>query len=129
MKVTLPHQDDAGRKRRDYRADDFRPWLLKRFGKHAYAELERCGAREGDLETVIREVDVVRRVELPDREDDIDRFCENLVTVEVENSDRFRIRGESARAHAHDETALRQMVEHRSIHRDHHRMHLGEIGG
>src|SRR6186997_3549227 len=103
VKVTLPHQDDAGRKRRDHRADDFRPWLLKRFGKHAYAEFERRGAREGDLETIVREVDVVRRVALPDREDDVDRLRENLVSVEVENSDRFRIRGEGACAHAHDE--------------------------
>src|SRR4029079_3250282 len=110
MKVTLPHQDDAGRKRRDHSANDFRPWLLKRFGKHAYAELERRGARADDLETVIWEVDVVRRVALPQREDDVDRLSADLVAVEVENSDRFRIRGEGACAHAHDEAALRQMV-------------------
>src|ERR1700752_2167491 len=115
MKVTLPHQDNAGRKRRDHRADDFRPWLLKRFGKDADAELERRGTRERDLETIVEKVDVVRRVTLPDREDDVDRLRENFVAVEIENADRLRIGRQRASADSHHEAALRQMVEHRRV--------------
>src|SRR4249919_4108764 len=111
MKVTLAHQHDTGRKGRDHRADDFWPWLLKRFGKHAYAEIERRSAREGDLETIVREVDVVRRVALPDREDDVDRLRENLVAVEIEDAYRLRIGRQRASADSHHEAALRQMVE------------------
>src|SRR6185312_9024814 len=107
MEVALAHQYDTGRKRRHDRAHDFRARLLKWFGEDTDAELERRSACKGDLETVIRQVNVVRRVALPHREDDVDRFCENLVAVEVENPDRFRVRGESARTHAHDDAALR----------------------
>ena len=37
--------------------------------------------------------------------------------------------GERAGRDAHDEAALREMVEHRRVDRDHHRMHLRQIGG
>ena len=40
-----------------------------------------------------------------------------------------RIGGERAGADAHDEAALRQMVEHRGVDRNDHRMHLRQIGG
>src|SRR4029079_469043 len=99
MKVALPHEDNAWRKRRDHRADDFRSRLLKRLGEDSDAELERRSACEGDLEAVVREVDVVGRVALPDREDDVDRLGKNLVAVEVEDSDRFGIRRKGARTH------------------------------
>src|SRR4026207_1490600 len=110
MEVALAHQHDTWRKRRHDRPDDFRAWLLKRLGEDTDAELERCSACEGDSEAVIREIDVVRRTAPPHREDDVNRLGKNLVVVEIENPDCFRIRGESARAHAHDEAALRQMV-------------------
>ena len=81
------------------------------------------------LKRLSGKVDVVGRIALPDREDDVDRLGENLVAVQVEDSDRLGIGGEGAGAHAHDEAPLRQMIEHRRVHRDHHRMHLREIGG
>ena len=129
MEVALAHQHDAGRKRRHHGADDFRPRLLKGLCQDADAELERGGAREADLETVVREIDIVGRIALPDRQDDVDRLGENLVAVEVEDADRLGIGGERAGADAHHEAPLRQMVEHRGVDRDHHRMHLREVGG
>src|SRR6185503_19423153 len=121
MKVTLAHQYNTGRKRCHDCADDFRARLLKRLGEDSDTELERRSAREGDLETVIREVNIVRRVALPDREDDVYRLRENLVAVEIEDADCLRIGRQRASADSHYEAALRQMVEHRGVHRNHHR--------
>ena len=89
MEVAFAHQHDAGRKRRHHGADDFRPRLLERLCQDADAEFERGGAREADLETVVGEIDVVGRIALPDRQDDVDRFGENLVAVLVEYADRL----------------------------------------
>ena len=82
-----------------------------------------------DLEAVVGKIDVVGRIALPDRQDHVDRLGEDLVAVLIENADRLGIRRERAGADAHDEAALRQMIEHRRVHRDHHRMHLREVGG
>ncbi len=90
----------------------------------ADAELERRGAREGDLEAVVREIDVVGRIALPDRQDHVDRLGEHLVAVLLEDAERLGVGGERAGADAEDEAALRQMVEHRRVHGDQHRMHV-----
>ena len=124
MEVALTHQHDAGRKRRHYGADDFRPRLLKRLCHHTDAEFERGGAFDRYLEAVVRKVDVVRRLALPDRQNDVDRLGKNLVAVFIEQVERFGVGGQRAGAYAEDEAALRQMVEHRRIGGDHDRMHL-----
>ena len=53
---------------------------------------------KADLEAVVGEIDVVGRIALPDRQDHVDRLGEDLVAVQVENADRFAVRGERAGA-------------------------------
>ena len=89
MEVALAHQHHAGRERRHHGADDFRPRLLEGLGQHADAELERGGVGKADLEAVVGKIDVVGRIALPDRQDDVDRLGENLVAVLIEDADRF----------------------------------------
>ena len=90
--------------------------------------VERGGFRKADLEAVVGKIDVVGRIALPHRQDDVDGLGENLVAVLIEDADGFRIRAERAGRDAHDEAALREMIEHGRIDRDHDRMHLREIG-
>ena len=59
------------------------------------------------LEAVVGEIDIVRRLALPDRQDDVDRLGEQLVAVDVEQADGFRVRGERTSRHAEDEAPLR----------------------
>ncbi len=106
MEVAFSHQYDAGRKWRDDSADDFRPRFLKRLRQYAYAKFERRGSRETNLETIAGEIDLVGRIALPHRKDDVDRFGEDLVAVLIEYSDGLRIRRESAWTYAHHKAAL-----------------------
>src|SRR5512136_739148 len=128
MKVALAHQNDTGRERRHHGADDLRPRLLERLAHDAHAELERGAAREADLKAVAGEIDIVRRIALPYRQDYVDRVSEDLIAVLIENTDRFAIGGQRTWAHAHHETPLREMIEHRGVYRDYYRMHLREVG-
>src|SRR5207248_1496922 len=91
MEVALAHKRHAGREGRDYSADDFRSGLLEGLCENADAELKRGRAREADLEAIVGEIDIVRRIAFPYREDNVDRFSENLVAILVQDADRFRI--------------------------------------
>jgi len=129
MEVTLSHVHDAGRERRHHRAHDLRPRLLVGLGHDADAEIERHRARGRDLVAVVGKIDVVGRTALPDGEDDVDRLGEQLVAILVEDAERLGVSGQRAGAHAQDEAALRQMIEHRRLHRDQHRVHVREVRG
>ena len=95
------------------------------------AALDRrhAGLRGGDLEAVAGKIDVVRRVALPDREDHVDRFGEQLVAVLVEHAERLGVRRQRAGADAEDEAPLREMVEHRGVRGDQRRVRVRKIGG
>ncbi len=129
MEVALSHQHDARRERRHHRAHDLRPRLLVGLGHDADAEIERHGARGRDLVAVVGKVDVVGRTALPDGEDDVDRLGEHLVAILVEDAERLGVGGQRAGAHAQDEAAFGQMIEHRRLHRDQHGVHMGEVRG
>jgi hypothetical protein len=129
MEIAFSHQYDAGRKRRDDGADDFRARFLKRLCQYADAKLERGGSRETDLETIAGKIDIVGRIALPDGENDVDRLGENLVAILIQYSDRLGIGRERARTYAHDKAPLRKVVEHRGVDRNDHRMHLRQVGG
>ena len=129
MEVALAHQHDAGRERRHHGADDLRPRLLVRLAEEADADVERLGARGRDLVAVVREVDVVGRIALPDRQDHVDRLGEHLVAVLLQDAERLGVGGQRAGADAEDEAAFRQMIEHRRVLGDQHRMHVREIAG
>src|SRR5262249_51701804 len=129
MEIAFSHQHDTWREWRDDCPDDFRPRFLERLCQYADAKLKRGGARETDLETIARKIDIVRRIALPHRKDDVDRLGENLVAILIKNSDRLGIRRQRARTYAHDEAPLREVVEHGGVDRDDYRMHLREVGG
>jgi len=84
----------------------------------------RTQARGRDLVAVVRKVDVVGRIALPDRQDDVDRLGEHLVAVLLQDAEGFRIRGQRAGTNAEDEPAFRQVIEHRGVLGDQHRMHV-----
>src|SRR5262249_49817919 len=129
MEVALAHQDYAGRKRRNYRSNDFRTRLLEWLRQNANPKLEGGRASEADLKAIAGKIDVVGRIALPHRQNHVDGFGENLVAIFIQYSDRLRIRGERARADAHYESTPRQMIEHCRVDRDYHRMHLRQVGG
>src|SRR5262249_16529360 len=129
MGIAFSHQHDTWREWRDAWPDDFRPRLLERLCQYADAKLKRGSARETDLETIARKIDIVRRIALPHRKDDVNRLGENPVAILLKNSDRLGIRRQRARTYAHDEAPLREVVEHGGVDRDDYRMHLREVGG
>ena len=84
MKIALAHQGNALGKRRHYRADNFRPRLLVRFVKMPASNGKIACVRHRHLVAVIRKINVVRGLALPDREDHIDAFREHLVAVLID---------------------------------------------
>ena len=129
MEVAAPHVHHARRERRHHGADDLRPRLLVRLAEVADAERLIDGAAGRHLVAVVGEVDVVRRIALPDRQDHVDRLGEHLVAVLLQDAERLGVGGQRAGAHAEDEAALRQMVEHRRLLGDQHRMHVRQVRG
>jgi hypothetical protein len=95
----------------------------------ADAEIERHRAPGRDLVAVVGKFDVVGRIALPDREDDVDRLREHLVAILLEDAERLGIGRQRARAHSQDEASLRHVVEHRGMHGDQHGVHVGEVRG
>src|SRR5215468_533113 len=89
MEVTLAHEHHAWGERRDHGPNNLGSRLLKRLRQNADSKFERSSARETDLEPVIGEINIVWWVTFPDGQDDVDRFGENLVAIEIKNSDRF----------------------------------------
>src|SRR5215467_103098 len=115
MEVALAHQDHTWGEWRHDGSHDLWARFLKRLCQYADAKVERGSPRKAHFETIVRKVDVVGRISFPHCQDYIDRLGENLVSVEIKNSNCFAIRGQRTRADAHDETPLRQVIEHRRI--------------
>ena len=128
MKVALAHGNHALGKRCHHGAHDFRQGFLKRLHQHATPDLCQGGDLGGDLEPVVRKVNVVWRLTLPDGQDHIDGFCKHLVAVLVQDAQRFGIRGQCTRADAEDETPLGQVVEHGRLRRQKRGMRVRQIG-
>ena len=129
MEVTGTHRDDALGERRHDGADDLGAGLLQRFGQYADAEFEIECLLGGDIEPVCPGARANRGLALPDRGDDVDGFGEHLVAVLVEDAERLGVRGQRARADAEDEAAVGEVVEHRGVRRDKHRVLLREVRG
>src|SRR5215468_4313758 len=127
MEITFSHQYDAGREWRDDCPDDLRPRFLKRLCQYADAKLKRGSPRETDLETIARKIDIVGRIALPHRKDDVDRLGENLVAILIKNSDRLGIRRQRTRTYAHDKAPLREVVEHAAVTGEDYGMNLPEV--
>src|SRR5215475_2471670 len=108
MEIALSHQHDTRGEWRDDCSDDFRSRFLERLCQNADAKLKRGGSRETDLEAIAGKIDVVGRIALPHRENDVDRLGENLVAILIQYSDRLEIRRQSARTYAHDKASLRE---------------------
>ncbi|MEA2980865.1 MAG: hypothetical protein QOF09_2688 [Alphaproteobacteria bacterium] len=69
----------------------------------------------------------VWRIARPDRENLVDRFDEHRVTVLIEHAHRLSIGPMNARADAHDEAALQNMVEHRYVRCHYHWMAMRQV--
>ena len=120
VKVALAHGDHALGMRRHDGADNFRAWFLVGFVHDAAADIGFLRFCRRDLEAVVGEVDVIGRVALPDGEDHVDGFGEQLVALLLRQakSKSLGIGGQCARADAEYEAALGKMVEHRRVRRD-----------
>ena len=129
MEVALAHQHAAGGERRHHGADDFRPRLLERFVHHAALDFGHARLLGRDLEAVARQIDVVRRVALPDGEDDVDGFGEYFIAVFLQQAEGLGVRRKSAGADATNEAAFREVVEHRGVGCDERRVRVRQIGG
>ena len=129
VKVALAHRDHAFRPRRDDGPDNLRPRPLIGLVELAAVDLGDARLRRGDLETISRKVDVVRRIACPDREDDVDSIGEQLVAVVVEQAEGLGVRAQRARADAEDEPAARQMVEHGSMRSDQRGVRVRKVRG
>src|SRR5262249_35050633 len=127
--IAFSHQHDAGGEWRDDCPNNFRARFLERLCQYADAKFKRGGPRETNLETIAGKIDIVGRIALPHRKDDVDRLSENLVAILIKNSDRLGIRRQRTRTYAHDKAPLREVVEHGGVDRNNHRMHLREVGG
>ncbi|MEA3025485.1 MAG: hypothetical protein QOF91_770 [Alphaproteobacteria bacterium] len=69
----------------------------------------------------------IRRLTRPDRENLVDGFDEHCVAVLIEHAHRLSIGPVNARADAHDEATLQNMVEHGNV-RCHDMAHEYAIG-
>ena len=83
----------------------------------------------GDVEPSALAHERIRWLALPDGGDDVDGFGEHLIAVLVEDAERLGVRGQRARADAEDEAAVGEVVEHRGVRRDQHRVLLREVRG
>src|SRR5437016_5886773 len=129
MEVALAHRDDALGMRRDHRANDLRTRLLIRLVHVSAAQLGKQRLRGRHLEAVAGKIDVVRRFALPDGEDHVDGFGEQLIALlhgEAE-AERFGVGRERPGADAENEAALCKMIEHRRVRRDERRMAVREV--
>ena len=129
VEVALAHRDDAPGMRRDHRANDLRARLLIRLVHVSAAQLGKQRLRGRHLEAVAGKIDVVRRFALPDGEDHVDGFGEQLIALlhGQAEAERLGVGGERARADAENEAALCQMIEHRRVRRDERRMAVREV--
>ena len=73
-------------------------------------------------------LDVVRRLPCPDRQNLVDRFHKHRLPVGVEHAQRLGVGAQHAGADAKDEAAFEQVVEHRRIGGDHHRVAMRQVG-
>ena len=88
-------------------------------------QIARVGHR--DLVAVIRKINVVRRLALPDRQNHIDALGEHFIAVLIEIAQRLGVTAQRARADAENKAPLRQMIEHRRVRGEQHRMLLRQI--
>jgi hypothetical protein len=99
--------------------------LLVGLDDRADTDLRPVGLHRRDVPELA--LDVVGRLARPDRENLVDRFDEHGLAVLVEQAQRLGVRAQDAGADAEDEAALEQVVDHRRVGGDDHRMAVREV--
>jgi hypothetical protein len=127
VEVARSHRGHALREGRHDGADDLRSGRLQRLPDDPDTHLVVERARGGDPEPVARQIDVVGRVQLPQPRDDVDGLGEDLVAVLVQDAEQLGVRGQRTGAHAEDEPAAGEVVEHRAVDGHQGRVHVREV--
>ena len=129
MKIALPHLDHALGEGCYDRADDFRTRLLIGFVQMPTPDVGVLHFFYRHLEAVVREIDVVRRITLPDRQYHLDAFGEHLVAVLIEIAQRLGIARQRPCTDTKNKPPPGQVIEHRRVRGKDHRMLLRQIAG